>query len=132
MLCIRTMALPIGRGMVTMFASTPVLTEPFPVPKLNLSGKAPPRGTTVELANIEVPTNMDNWPHFHNGVAAGLKVCTTFISLSVFFFIITLLVTINHMGAFKTTCFIWLLSTLLILCIKNGKYHRRMNVYLFF
>ena len=88
-LCIRTMALPIGRGMFTMFASTPVLTEPFPVPKLNLSGKAPPRGTTVELANIEVPTNMDNWPHFHNGVAAGLKVCTTFISLSYVFFYYT-------------------------------------------
>lgn len=35
-------------------------------------GKAPPRGTTVELTHIEVPSNMNLWPLFHNGVATGL------------------------------------------------------------
>lgn len=73
-LCIRTMALPIGRGMFTLCTSAPVITETLPIPKLNLSGKAPPRGTTIDLSNIEVPPNMDMWPHFHNGVAAGLKI----------------------------------------------------------
>ncbi|KAG7158322.1 Anaphase-promoting complex subunit 1-like [Homarus americanus] len=73
-LCIRTMSLPIGRGMFTLFTSAPVITETLPIPKLNLSGRAPPRGTTIDLSNIEVPPNMDMWPHFHNGVAAGLKI----------------------------------------------------------
>lgn len=36
------------------------------------SGKAPPRGTTVELTHIDVPPNMNLWPLFHNGVATGL------------------------------------------------------------
>lgn len=73
-LCIRTMSLPVGRGMFTLYSSAPVITETLPIPKLNLSGKAPPRGTTIDLSTIEVPPNMDMWPHFHNGVAAGLKI----------------------------------------------------------
>ncbi|CAL4136333.1 unnamed protein product [Meganyctiphanes norvegica] len=73
-LCIRTMALPLARGMFTLFTSSPVITETLPLPRLNLSGRAPPRGTAVDLSNIEVPPNMDMWPHFHNGVAAGLKI----------------------------------------------------------
>lgn len=37
-LCQRTMALPVGRGMFTLFSYHPVPTEPLPVPKLNLTG----------------------------------------------------------------------------------------------
>ncbi|XP_043916095.1 anaphase-promoting complex subunit 1 [Protopterus annectens] len=75
-LCQRTMALPIGRGMFTLFSSYPVPTEPLPIPKLNLTGRAPPRNTTVDLnsGNIDVPLNMASWASFHNGVAAGLKI----------------------------------------------------------
>lgn len=73
-LCVRTMALPVGRGMLTLCTAAPLPTEPLSVPRLNLTGRAPPRGTTIDLSNIEVPPNMDMWPHFHNGVAAGLKV----------------------------------------------------------
>ena len=32
------------------------------------------RNTTVDLTHIETPANMNYWPQFHNGVAAGLKV----------------------------------------------------------
>lgn len=100
-LCTRTMALPIARGMFTLRTSTPMITEQLSIPRLCLngkiifgktgsccsrisrpsindetfnllSGKAPPRGTTVELAHIDVPPNMNLWPLFHNGVAAGL------------------------------------------------------------
>ena len=46
------------------------------IPRLCLSGKAPPRGTTVEMDHIEVVPNMDRWPSFHNGVAAGLRIPT--------------------------------------------------------
>ena len=40
---------------------------------LPCTGRATPRNTTVELTHIEVPANMNAWPSFHNGVAAGLK-----------------------------------------------------------
>ncbi|MEE6474887.1 hypothetical protein FKM82_010525 [Ascaphus truei] len=75
-LCQRTMALPLGRGMFTLFSYHPVPTEPLPIPKLNLTGRAPPRNTTVDLnsGNIDVPPNMGCWASFHNGVAAGLKI----------------------------------------------------------
>ncbi|XP_069743780.1 anaphase-promoting complex subunit 1 [Narcine bancroftii] len=75
-LCQRTMALPPGRGMFTLFSYHPVPTEPLPIPKLNLTGRAPPRNTTVDLnsGNIDVPPNMASWASFHNGVAAGLKI----------------------------------------------------------
>lgn len=32
------MALPVGRGMFTLFSYHPVPTEPLPIPKLNLTG----------------------------------------------------------------------------------------------
>ncbi|KAJ0067016.1 hypothetical protein NL108_006265, partial [Boleophthalmus pectinirostris] len=75
-LCQRTMSLPVGRGLFTLFSYHPVPTEPLPVPKLNLTGRAPPRNAMVDLnsGNIDVPPNMTSWPSFHNGVAAGLKI----------------------------------------------------------
>ncbi|XP_077585962.1 anaphase-promoting complex subunit 1 isoform X1 [Stigmatopora nigra] len=75
-LCQRTMSLPVGRGLFTMFSYQPVPTELLPIPKLNLTGRAPPRNAMVDLnsGNIDVPANMTSWPSFHNGVAAGLKI----------------------------------------------------------
>nr|XP_061821876.1 anaphase-promoting complex subunit 1 [Nerophis lumbriciformis] len=72
----RTMGLPVGRGLFTLFSYQPVPTELLPIPKLNLTGRAPPRNTMVDLnsGNIDVPANMTSWPSFHNGVAAGLKI----------------------------------------------------------
>merc|ERR1719192_3039017 len=67
------MALSIGRGVFTLHTTTPIITEMLPIPRLNLTGRALPRNTTVELTHIEVPANMNAWPAFHNGVAAGLK-----------------------------------------------------------
>ncbi|GIY16750.1 anaphase-promoting complex subunit 1, partial [Caerostris darwini] len=73
-LCIRTMAATVGRGMFTLRAYNPVVTEALPIPKLCLTGRAPPRNTTVDLSHIDVPPNMNMWPLFHNGVAAGLSI----------------------------------------------------------
>ncbi|XP_049513491.1 anaphase-promoting complex subunit 1 [Dermacentor silvarum] len=73
-LCIRTMALPVGRGMMTLRSCQPVLADPLPVPKLCLTGRVPLRNATVDMSHIEVPPNMNTWPLFHNGVAAGLRV----------------------------------------------------------
>ncbi|XP_059145256.1 anaphase-promoting complex subunit 1-like isoform X2 [Physella acuta] len=72
--CVRTMALPVGRGIFTLHTCRPLLTETLPIPKLCLTGRSPPRNTTVDLTRIEVPTNMSVWPLFHNGVAAGLRI----------------------------------------------------------
>lgn len=71
---IRTMALPVGRGMFTLRTSTPTITESLPIPKLCLSGKDAVKGSVIEITQIEVPANMNTWPMFHNGVAAGLRV----------------------------------------------------------
>ena len=73
-LCIRTMALPVGRGAIGFRTTYPLATETLQVPKLNLSGRAPPRGATVEMDHIDVVPNMERWPSFHNGVAAGLRI----------------------------------------------------------
>ena len=43
-LCIRTMALPVGRGAISFQTANPLPTEPITIPRLCLSGKAPPRG----------------------------------------------------------------------------------------
>lgn len=74
LMCKRTMALPVGRGMFTMATSRPVLTETIPIPPLDLSGRAPPRNTTVGLEHVETPADMKMWPLFHNGVATGLRI----------------------------------------------------------
>jgi len=51
-ICVRTMALPVGRGALTLFLNEPLASEPMPVPKLCMTGKAPPRGATVEMEHI--------------------------------------------------------------------------------
>lgn len=73
-MCTRTMALPLGRGMFTLRTSTPAATEQLSIPKLCLSGKEKLKGATIDLQQIEVPPNMNAWPMFHNGVAAGLQI----------------------------------------------------------
>ena len=73
-MCIRTMALPMGRGMFTLCTHSPIITEALPIPTLNLKGRAPSRGTTIDFPVNEIPPDMDMWPLFHNGVAAGLKI----------------------------------------------------------
>ncbi|XP_048246060.1 anaphase-promoting complex subunit 1-like [Haliotis rufescens] len=73
-ICIRTMSLPTGRGMFTLSTYQPLPTETLPIPKLCLTGRAPPRNTTVDLTHIDTPANMAAWPQFHNGVAAGLRI----------------------------------------------------------
>lgn len=82
--------------MFTLRSTSPCTTEPLPIPKLCLTGKAPPRGVTIDLSHIEVgcylfiflqrneftwfyflfyqvPPQMNVWPLFHNGAAAGLR-----------------------------------------------------------
>lgn len=72
-ICTRTMALPVARGMITLQSFAPTATESFDIPKLCLVGKDKDKGAIIEMTTIEVPANMNTWPLFHNGVAAGLQ-----------------------------------------------------------
>nr|XP_039261874.1 anaphase-promoting complex subunit 1-like [Styela clava] len=75
-LCNRTMALAVGSGMMSLQTKKPIPTEPFEIPHIDWTGRCVKTNTTVDLdsGNIEVPPLMKNWPEFHNGVAAGLKI----------------------------------------------------------
>ena len=75
-LCERTMALALGRGVAGLRTVGALPTETLDIPKLCLTGRAPPRGAKVELSHIDVSHMMEHWPLFHNGVAAGLRLST--------------------------------------------------------
>ena len=69
----RVLALPLGRGMLTIGNLKPVPAEPLPLPEICLSGRIHPTNTTMALDTSECPVDMKVWPEFHNGVAAGLR-----------------------------------------------------------
>jgi len=69
----RILALPLGRGMLTIGNLKPVPAEPLPLSELCLSGRIHPTNTTMALDISECPVDMKVWPEFHNGVAAGLR-----------------------------------------------------------
>lgn len=60
--------------MVTIGCGLPVVSEKLTIPQLCLAGKVPPADKLVDMSHIEVPANMNDWPLFHNGVAAGLRI----------------------------------------------------------
>jgi anaphase-promoting complex subunit 1 len=69
----RTMAIAVGRGMFTLYTSRPTVTDPLPIPPLNLSGRLPPNDAITSLDVSSLPGDLQKWPCFHNGVAAGLR-----------------------------------------------------------
>lgn len=73
----RAMALPVGRGMVTISSIYALPTEGLPIPKLVLSGRVPPTNASISLDAANTPTDLTNWPSFHNGVAAGLQLVSS-------------------------------------------------------
>lgn len=70
----RTMAIPVGRGMFTLFTARMTVTDPLPIPALNLSGRLPPNNAVVSMDVSSLPSDLQKWPNFHNGVAAGLRI----------------------------------------------------------
>ena len=69
----RALALPIGRGMLTIASLHPVPAEPMPIPDLCLKGRVPPTNASISLDMSDCPADMRVWPEFHNGVCAGLR-----------------------------------------------------------
>lgn len=74
LLCRGTLANSVGRGMLTLGTTQPVLAEAFPIPDLCLKGRVPPTNASLALDLNGAPPNMTMWPEFHNGVAAGLRI----------------------------------------------------------
>jgi len=72
-LCRRSFAVPLGRGMLTLGNLKPIPADPLPVPVLCLCGRVPPTNATLALDTTSSPADMDVWPAFHNAVAAGLR-----------------------------------------------------------
>jgi len=73
LLCTRSTAAPLGRGMLTLGTLRPLLSEPLVIPEICLAGRVPPTNVTVKLDLAACPPDMVVWPQFHNGVAAGLR-----------------------------------------------------------
>mmetsp|Transcript_6433 Transcript_6433/g.19518 ORF Transcript_6433/g.19518 Transcript_6433/m.19518 type:complete len:1862 (-) Transcript_6433:388-5973(-) len=72
--CLRCCAAPCGRAMLTLgsLSLTSTLIETIPMPKVSLSGRIPPSSAIVALDAMSVEM-LGSWIHFHNGVAAGLR-----------------------------------------------------------
>ena len=78
----RTMALPFGRGAVTLGTLQPLPTEQLRIPTMCLAGKLPDQNNAVvnlDLSNtLPAPggggfSDYTAWPEFHNGLASGLR-----------------------------------------------------------
>jgi hypothetical protein len=76
LLCMRAWAAPAGRGMITLASMIPLLAEPIPIPPLCLAGRVYPSNVSLALdlsAVTDLGPQLMMWPHFHNGVATGLR-----------------------------------------------------------
>ncbi|EEY66226.1 anaphase-promoting complex subunit, putative [Phytophthora infestans T30-4] len=77
LLCKRSMALSVARGMVTL-GSFDVSTAQsqiwrLQIPALPLQGRKPPANAIVELDLSGYAKELTYWPQFHNGCATGLQ-----------------------------------------------------------
>eukprot|EP00804_Cyclotella_cryptica_P008044 CCRYP_004559-RB/>CCRYP_004559-RB protein AED:0.02 eAED:0.02 QI:71/1/1/1/1/0.83/6/35/2055 len=73
LLCRRSIALPLGRGMLTLGTNNVQSAEQLYIPNIVLAGRVPPTNGTLALDMSSCPPNFRVWPEFHNGVAAGLR-----------------------------------------------------------
>ncbi|KAG0237700.1 Anaphase-promoting complex subunit 1 [Actinomortierella wolfii] len=72
---LRTLALPVGRGIFTFGTTTPVTTQKFPIPPIQLAiNLVPVYGVTEFDTTVLGGDSALEWSHFHNGVAAGLRI----------------------------------------------------------
>ena len=73
LLCRRSIALPVGRGMLTLGTHNMLSAEQLLIPNIVLNGRVPPNMGILALDMSSCPANFRVWPEFHNGVAAGLR-----------------------------------------------------------
>ncbi|TDH70570.1 uncharacterized protein CCR75_005107 [Bremia lactucae] len=77
LLCKRSMALSVARGMVTLgnYEVSNARTQIWrlQIPRLPLQGRKPPTNAIVELDLSGYAKELTYWPQFHNGCATGLR-----------------------------------------------------------
>ncbi|RLN94280.1 hypothetical protein BBJ28_00006710 [Nothophytophthora sp. Chile5] len=77
LLCKRSMALSVARGMVTLGSVDVSVAQTqawqLRVPALPLAGRKPPANAIVELDLSGYAKELTYWPQFHNGCATGLR-----------------------------------------------------------
>ncbi|KAG0072652.1 Anaphase-promoting complex subunit 1 [Linnemannia elongata] len=77
-LALRTLALPVGRAILTFGTMTQILTQRCPFPDITLTAKIlPVYGETEFDISLLGGDQAMSWPLFNNGVAAGLKISST-------------------------------------------------------
>ncbi|KAG0212923.1 Anaphase-promoting complex subunit 1 [Mortierella sp. GBA30] len=70
----RTLALPVGRAILTFGTVTHIVAQHCPIPPIVLSAKLLPAFGVTELESSYLGGDQAlDWPNFHNGVAAGLR-----------------------------------------------------------
>lgn len=77
-IALRTMTMPIGRSAVFYSSKKPLVTEKFPIPKMNFNALILPDMISVSLEKDSVDEYLMDWGYFHNGASAGLMVSKDF------------------------------------------------------
>ncbi|CAG8508489.1 9869_t:CDS:2 [Ambispora leptoticha] len=72
--CMKNFAQPVGRGILTYGTTTPIATEVFPIPGICTSVRILPSNTVRVLDRGLRSQEIIDWPEFHDGVAAGLRI----------------------------------------------------------
>ncbi|KAG0188297.1 hypothetical protein DFQ28_005133 [Apophysomyces sp. BC1034] len=72
-LCQRTLSMSVGRGIFSYGTFIPDIAKPFPIEMMTLSARLPAEKTVVSLDEATLHADYLDWPKFHNGVAAGLR-----------------------------------------------------------
>lgn len=70
----RTLGIPVGRGALFLLTRLPILTERFPVPRMNFDTVVMPLGMTISLDREAVGADLLDWGYFHNGASAGMTI----------------------------------------------------------
>lgn len=71
---LRTLSIPLGRSILFYASKIPLVTERFPIPKLNFNTLIQPENMTVSLEKDNISETLMQWGFFHNGAATGLTI----------------------------------------------------------
>lgn len=74
----RSMAVSVGRGMLTLASGSILATEAVPISEISLSGRVKDAKTVLQVSKYPdgtaLPEDFIKWPRFHSGVAAALRI----------------------------------------------------------
>ncbi|KAG5439906.1 hypothetical protein PCANB_000188 [Pneumocystis canis] len=73
-IAIRTLSIPVGRGLYAYSSKTPLPTEKFPISSFNFTVKIKPQQVQVPVAKTFLDDQTTTWGLFHNGAAAALSI----------------------------------------------------------